>query len=111
MAAGGGDGSRLRHPSPVRRDLLRQAAREVILRVGVSKATVREIAAAGGVSVGTLTYHYGSVDEILDDVLHHESVQFTETIVDRMREQQSPTTRLRLLTESFIGNEPELVEY
>lgn len=54
---------------------LLEAALEVIARDGVGAATVRSIAAQAGVSPGTVTHHFGSIDDLLLAALDHGSHQ------------------------------------
>ena len=51
-----------------REDLL-AGARQVILERGVAKATARDIAAAAGVSLAAIGYHFGSKDELVSAAL------------------------------------------
>jgi AcrR family transcriptional regulator len=51
-----------------REDLL-AGARRVILEQGVAKATAREIAAAAGVSLAAIGYHFGSKDRLVTEAL------------------------------------------
>ncbi len=51
-----------------REDLL-AGARQVILERGVAKATARDIAAAAGVSLAAIGYHFGSKDELVTAAL------------------------------------------
>jgi AcrR family transcriptional regulator len=51
-----------------REDLL-AGARQVILERGVAKATARDIAAAAGVSLAAIGYHFGSKDELISAAL------------------------------------------
>ncbi|MEU1300611.1 TetR/AcrR family transcriptional regulator [Streptomyces shenzhenensis] len=65
---------RTRQPTEVRRRLIAEAAVPLIAERGYGSVGVRDVAAAAGVSVGTVTYHFGSVQEILSEamVLHIE---------------------------------------
>ncbi|MFE7172759.1 TetR/AcrR family transcriptional regulator [Streptomyces sp. NPDC057616] len=65
---------RTRQPTEVRRRLIVEAAVPLIAERGYTSVGVRDVAAAAGVSVGTVTYHFGSVQEILSEamVLHIE---------------------------------------
>ncbi|WP_329374592.1 TetR/AcrR family transcriptional regulator [Streptomyces sp. NBC_01483] len=65
---------RTRQPTEVRRRLIVEAAVPLIAERGYASVGVRDVAAAAGVSVGTVTYHFGSVQEILSEamVLHIE---------------------------------------
>ncbi|MFD4958784.1 TetR family transcriptional regulator [Microbacterium sp. NPDC058389] len=51
-----------------REDLL-AGARQVILERGVAKATARDIAAAAGVSLAAIGYHFGSKEELISAAL------------------------------------------
>src|SRR6478736_1175917 len=51
-----------------REDLL-AGARQVILERGVAKTTARDIAAAAGVSLAAIGYHFGSKDELVSAAL------------------------------------------
>ena len=44
------------------------AAFELILQKGIKETSVRDIAKAAGISVGTFTYHYPSKEELLFDI-------------------------------------------
>ncbi len=63
---------RTRHPTEVRRPLIVEAARSVIADRGLFATTMRDIAAASGVSLGTVTYHFRGIAEILGEVLDLE---------------------------------------
>src|SRR5690606_9879232 len=52
-----------------REDLL-AGARQVIIERGVAKATAREIAAAAGVSLAAIGYHFGSKEQLLTEALN-----------------------------------------
>ncbi|WP_174186163.1 TetR/AcrR family transcriptional regulator [Nocardia barduliensis] len=51
-----------------REDLL-AGARKVIVERGVAKATARDIAAAAGVSLAAIGYHFGSKDQLITEAL------------------------------------------
>ncbi|WP_031261408.1 helix-turn-helix domain-containing protein, partial [Curtobacterium sp. B18] len=61
--------ARVRQRPEVRRAMIVEAARAVIVRNGVGATGLRDIAAEADVSVGTVTYHFGSVAEILNEVV------------------------------------------
>jgi len=56
--------ARKRHPPAVRRQLIIAHASSLIVENGLVGIGAREIALAAGVSTGTVTYHFSSVDEI-----------------------------------------------
>lgn len=61
-----GDKPRRRH-DPERRARISDAALDVIAEHGVAGTTHRKIAAAAGVPLGSLTYHYATLDELLGE--------------------------------------------
>jgi AcrR family transcriptional regulator len=73
-----------REKPEVRRAMIVEAAREVILRKGLTATGLRDIAAEGDVSVGTVTYHFASVAEILDEVVVLETDRFYASIVEEV---------------------------
>ena len=52
--------------------MLVEAARGVIAWRGLHATTVRDVATAGQVSVGTVTYHFSGMEEVLAGVLESE---------------------------------------
>ncbi|KAF0846748.1 TetR family transcriptional regulator [Nocardia caishijiensis] len=65
-----------------REDLL-AGARKVIMERGVAKATARDIAAAAGVSLAAIGYHFGSKDRLVTEAL---SEALGDALGDGMRE-------------------------
>src|SRR5918997_1774353 len=63
--AGQGTGRRPRRYDPGRRDRLVEAALAVIAERGVAGTTHREIARVADVPLGSMTYHFASLDEVL----------------------------------------------
>lgn len=93
---------RRRHPPEVRRRLILEAARQCILERGLAATTVREIATLGDVSIGTITYHFASVDEILGEVLRDSSKRFTERVVSEARTLEGAMQRLEFLIDTDL---------
>ena len=62
------------------RSRLLTATLEVLDRRGLAGATSREIAAAAGVNLQAITYHFGSKDELVAEVLVHAVRMWTEPI-------------------------------
>lgn len=81
----------------VRRAMIVAAAREVIVRKGVGQTGLRDIAAEADVSVGTVTYHFGSVAEILNEVVVLETERFYAGIVAAVDAEPDPVAGLRML--------------
>jgi AcrR family transcriptional regulator len=79
------------------------AARRHIVERGLAATSAREVAKAAGVSIGTLTYHFATMDELLAEVLASTMRQFEQTIDEQLAKQQSPLAALVLLMESHFG--------
>jgi AcrR family transcriptional regulator len=56
---------RVRQPTEVRRRLVVEAALDLIRERGLVGVGLRDVATAAGVSVGTLTYHFAGLQEVL----------------------------------------------
>ena len=66
MSAGGGLGRRRRGPTdPARREKIANAAIAVVAERGVEGVTHRAVAAAAGVPLGSTTYHFATLDDLL----------------------------------------------
>jgi AcrR family transcriptional regulator len=79
------------------------AARRHIVERGLAATSAREVAKAAGVSIGTLTYHFATMDELLAEVLASTMRQFEQSIDDQLAKQQSPLAALVLLMHSHFG--------
>lgn len=61
--------------------MLVQAARQVIAERGLHATTLRDVAAAGGVAVGTVTYHFDGIADVLAEVLLTEMREYSAPIM------------------------------
>jgi AcrR family transcriptional regulator len=69
-------GERQRHPTEVRRQLVVDAARDLIADKGLFNVLIRDISKACGVSPGTISYHFKGLDEVLMEVVKAETADF-----------------------------------
>jgi len=102
---------RVRQPTEIRRRLIVEAARTVISERGLFATTMRDIAQASAVSVGTLTYHFTGIAEILAEVLQGEMDYFYLPIVEGARAAPDATTALRLLVDGFFADDERTVRH
>lgn len=93
---------RKRHRPEVRRALILEAAREFIAERGLAAVTAREVAARCGISTGTLTHYFASMDELLVETLRTSSKQFTEALVGGLRAHESASARLDHLIDAAL---------
>ena len=76
-------GSRRRQPTEVRRRMVLEAVVELVAERGVQGTGIRDIAAAAGVSVGTVTYHFSGVREILSEALTVQLAAYYDPLLER----------------------------
>lgn len=79
-----------------------EAARSAIADRGLATMSLRDIAAAAGVSVGTVTYHFAGVDEILGELVLGESQRFYGELIRSADATADPSAALRLLMEPLF---------
>jgi len=79
----------------------------VIADVGVGRATAREIAGRAGISTGTLTHHFPSMDDLLVAALRSGSKEFTDANLAAVAGEETARARLALLIETALPDRPE----
>ncbi len=94
---------RNRFAPDVRRAMIIDAARKHIVERGLAATSAREVAKAAGLSIGTLTYHFATMDELLAEVLASTMRQFEETIDAQLAKLQSPLAALVTLMDAHFG--------
>ena len=104
-------GERLRQPTEIRRGLIVEAARGVIAERGPFGTTMRDIALAGGVSLGTVTYHFSGIAEILAHVLQGEMDSFYLPISERAHGAPDAVTAIRTLIDGFFADDLRTVQH
>ncbi|WP_372592799.1 TetR/AcrR family transcriptional regulator [Actinotalea sp.] len=76
---------RVRRFDPERRDRIIDSCLRVIAEQGVAGASHRTIAAAADVPLGSMTYHFSGMDELL----HEAFERFTTSVSDRFEERMA----------------------
>lgn len=79
-----GNGRRPRRHDPGRRDRLVDAALTVIADRGVAGTTHREIARVADVPLGSMTYHFTSLDEVLAEAFTRHADRAATVFDERM---------------------------
>lgn len=105
--------TRPRRTDPCRRDRIIDACLDVIAQNGVAGASHRKIAAVADVPLGSMTYHFAG----MDDLLHEAFSRFAGTVADRFdRRMTIATTRseaydavIDVINHEVFGNERDLV--
>jgi AcrR family transcriptional regulator len=100
-----------RHPPEVRRRLIIEAARGVMARCGTAATTLREVAAAAGVSLGTVSYHFTAVDQLLDGVIELEESEFFQPILEQALAAKTGRDGLRHLVDCLLNEEERTREH
>src|SRR5919112_5262192 len=100
-----------RLPAERRRELILEAARSVILAKGLPATSVREIAHAAGVSSGTVTHHFASIDEILAAVVRAEAERVRAELWADASGRGSALEALIALGDGLLSQRPDVREY
>ena len=84
------------------------AGQEQSAHPGVAKFSLRDIDAAAGVSMGTVTYHFASVNEILSAVVIAEAEEFYSEPVEAARAESDPWQALTELIDPMFADTPRV---
>jgi AcrR family transcriptional regulator len=90
-----------------RRALILEVARARIAEVGVAHTSVRDIAAACGLSTGTVTYHFKCLDEILCEALRIASEEFITRVVAQAEQKDTVVDRLGFIVDANLPDRPD----
>lgn len=102
---------RRRQPAAVRRAMIIDAAREPIAAQGIQTTTIRDIASAAGVAVGTVTYHFSGIAEMLAGVLEAEMDQFSAPVMAAAQTADSGLAGLTVLTRGLLADGERAAEH
>lgn len=97
-----------RMPPAQRREQIVRAARTAIAQRGLAATALRDIAAAAGVSIGTVTYHFASTDDILRAVVIAESERFYGDVITAADAESDARRALELIIEPLFGDSPDV---
>lgn len=95
---------RTRRHDPGRRDRLVTTALDVIAEHGIAGASHRAIARAADVPLGSLTYHFASLDELLTAAFTHHVDTVAPRFDERMRAAGTPEEVLEYLVDHLTGD-------
>ncbi|MFT4166275.1 MAG: TetR family transcriptional regulator C-terminal domain-containing protein [Microlunatus sp.] len=96
--------SQRRLPPDERRRQIVEAARSVIVREGLGTTSLRNIANEARVSMGTVTYHFSSIDDIIGAVVVTESERFYTDVVASADAEPDVRSALQLLVDPLFGD-------
>jgi AcrR family transcriptional regulator len=86
--------------------LLLDAAREVIAERGLHATTLRDVAAAGDVAVGTVTYHFAGIEELLAGVLEAEMADWSDPVYRRVADAPTGADGIGELIDGLLASGP-----
>jgi TetR/AcrR family transcriptional regulator, regulator of biofilm formation and stress response len=106
-------GTRTRRYDPERRERIIEACLDVIAEHGVAGTSHRRVAAAAGVPLGSMTYHFAGMDELL----HEAFARFAQSVVEQFERRMASVTSAEdarnavaaLITEDVFGTNRDLV--
>lgn len=105
----GGSGRR----DPERRERIISACLDVIAESGVAGTSHRRVAAAAGVPLGSMTYHFSGMDELLREAFARFSRSVSDRFERRMAEAEDAEAARRaivaIITEDVFGTRRDLV--
>lgn len=102
-----------RRHDPGRRDRIIQSCLDVIAARGVAGTSHRAVAAAAGVPLGSMTYHFTGIAELL----HEAFASFTRTVIDQFNHRMGAATTVDearqavvdLITADLLASQRELI--
>ncbi|MEV4218546.1 TetR family transcriptional regulator [Nonomuraea sp. NPDC049725] len=104
---------RPRRHDPGRRDRLIDAALTVIAERGVARTTHREIARAADVPLGSMTYHFASLEEVLAEAFtrHSDAVArvFDERLAAAADRDAAAEAVIALVSDDLLGSRRDFV--
>lgn len=87
------------------------AARELIAAQGMHATTIRDIASAAEVAVGTVTYHFSGIAEVLAGVLQAEMTQFSAPVMAAAATAPTGLAGLAVLTDGLLADGERAAEH
>ena len=93
-------------PDPGRRDRIIDTTLEVIATHGVAGTSHRKVAAAAGVPLGSMTYHFSGMDELLHEAFSRFADRGAERFEARMEQAGTPADALNAIVEGIVTDIP-----
>lgn len=114
MPSESGAGTRSgRRNDPERRERIISACLDVIAESGVAGASHRRIAAAAGVPLGSMTYHFAGIDELLREAFTRFATTVSSRFEERMAAASDPDSAraavVAIILEDVARGKSELV--
>lgn len=101
-------------PAPVDHEQRRAQLTAVLLDVvdehGLEGASIRALAAAAGVSIGTVQHYFASKDELLRHAYRQIEAELSARIEQRLEGVADPRAAIRVVLEEFLPLDPPRVK-
>ena len=88
-----------------------EAARTLIGEQGLAATSMRDVARAAEVALGTVTYHFAGIDEVLAEVLAEEMVTYSAPIMAAAREAPTGAAGLAVLADGLLASGDSAVQH
>jgi DNA-binding transcriptional regulator YbjK len=102
-----------RRYDPERRDRIISACLEVISEIGVAGTSHRKVAEAADVPLGSMTYHFTGMDDLLHEAFSRFAQSASKQFEDGLAAAQDADTAKRAIADAIthvvLGNERDLV--
>ena len=87
------------------------AARTLIGEQGLAATSMRDVARASDVALGTLTYHFAGIDEVLAEVLAEEMVTYSAPIMAAARRAPTGADGLAVIADGLLAADEGAVQH
>ena len=91
---------------PGRRDRIIDAALEVIAANGVAGTSHRKVATAADVPLGSMTYHFSGMEELLREAFGRFADRGVERFSARMAQARTPADALEIVAGTIVDDTP-----
>lgn len=95
-----------RQTDPGRRDRIIDATLEVIAAQGVAGTSHRKVAVTAGVPLGSMTYHFSGMDELLHEAFSRFADRGVERFAERMSQARTPAEALNVVVDGIVADIP-----
>ncbi|HEY1094149.1 MAG TPA: TetR family transcriptional regulator [Glycomyces sp.] len=103
----------VRRPDPGRRDRIIDACLDVIAEAGVDGTSHRKVAAAAGVPLGSMTYHFNGMDELLQEAFTRFATSVSDEFERHMAaiaaREEAVDAVVAIITETVFDSPRDLV--
>lgn len=96
-----------RHNDPTRRDRIIDACLDVIAEDGVAGASHRKVARAAGVPLGSMTYHFSGMNELLHEAFARFSIGVSDRFEQRMAGAADAVSARQAVIDTIVSDATE----